>query len=270
MCLSLVMNKDALRKAVEIAGGQTALAGQIGKTQGHISKWLQRGNIPPESVLPIERATGIPRHELRPDIYPAGQVSFRPRDMQVTTQAAEGLARLRWSVAEIEAMVEAGVLPEDERFELIGGEAVPMSPKGSKHENYKASLLDFWMRNSDGTFRIVPETTFRFDDSTFLEPDFVFYDAEFKLTELSPATTLMAVEVSDSSLAYDKGRKARIYASFGVKVLWVIDVNTLETHTFERPGFEDYQMKKLIGPTELLIPDFAPALAVKLAELPLI
>jgi Uma2 family endonuclease len=264
------MNKDVLRKAVEVAGGQTALAEQIGKTQGHVSKWLQRGYIPPESVLPIERATGIPRYDLRPDLYPAAQMSFRPHDMQMTTQAAEGLARRRWTVAEIEAAVCLGILPEDERFELIGGEAVPMPPKGSRHENYKASLLDFWMRNSDGSFRIVPETTFRFDESTFLEPDFVFYDAEFKLTELSPATTLMAVEVSDSSLAYDKGRKARIYANFGVKVLWVIDVDLLETHIFEHPGLEGYQVKRLIGPTELLTPDFAPALAVKLADLPLI
>ncbi len=264
------MIKDVLRKAVKVAGGQTALAEQIGKTQGHISKWLQRGYVPPESVLPIERVTGIPRHEIRPDLYPAEQLSFRPRDQQMTTQAAEGLPRRRWTVAEIEAAVGLGILQEDERFELIGGDVVPMSPKGSRHESYKVSLLDFWMARSDRSFRIAQETTFRLDETTFLEPDFVFYASEFKITELSSATALLAVEVADSSLAYDMGRKARVYANFGVKVLWVIDVGLLETHIFEQPGLEGYQVKKVIASTEFLAPAFAPELAVKLAELELV
>lgn len=41
-----------------------------------------------------------------------------------TTQAAEGMPRRAWSVAEIEAMVAAGIIPEDERFELIGGRSL--------------------------------------------------------------------------------------------------------------------------------------------------
>jgi hypothetical protein len=47
------------------------------------------------------------------------------------TSAAEGLPRRRFTVAEVEAMVAAGVMEEDERVELIGGELVPMSPRAS-------------------------------------------------------------------------------------------------------------------------------------------
>ena len=53
------------------------------------------------------------------------------------TTAAEGLPRRRFTVAEVEAMVAAGVMKEDERVELIGGELVPMSPKGNRHEIVK-------------------------------------------------------------------------------------------------------------------------------------
>ena len=56
------------------------------------------------------------------------------------TSAAEGLPRRRFTVAEVEAMVAAGVMEEDERVELIGGELVPMSPKGNHHEVLKAAL----------------------------------------------------------------------------------------------------------------------------------
>lgn len=67
------MSKKALQKAIDAAGGQTALAKAIKKTQGHVSKWLERAYIPAEAVLPIERATGVSRHELRPDLYPTSE-----------------------------------------------------------------------------------------------------------------------------------------------------------------------------------------------------
>ena len=62
------------------------------------------------------------------------------------TSAAEGLPRRRFTVAEVEAMVAAGVMEEDERVELIGGELVPMSPKGRRHETVKTALVDRWIR----------------------------------------------------------------------------------------------------------------------------
>jgi hypothetical protein len=77
------------------------------------------------------------------------------------TSAAEGLPRRRFTVAEVEAMVAAGVMEEDERVELIGGELVPMSPKGSHHEVLKAALLRRWYRAAPDEVDLVPETTFR-------------------------------------------------------------------------------------------------------------
>jgi hypothetical protein len=69
---------------------------------------------------------------------------LRHASLPATTQAAEGLPRRRWSVAEIEEMVAKGILLEDERFELIGGEVVPMSPKGARHELVKKALQQHW------------------------------------------------------------------------------------------------------------------------------
>jgi Uma2 family endonuclease len=187
-----------------------------------------------------------------------------------TTQAAEGLMRRSWSVAEVEAMVALGIMSEDERVELIGGELVPMASKGIKHEIYKASLLYFWMDFPRKAHKIIQETTFRLDEYTYLEPDFIFYDANFKVPDIAASNTLLAVEVADTSLAFDKGRKARIYSNHGVRALWVIDVNTLETHVFEHPGIDGYRLSRMVGPDELLAPDFAPELGVKLNQLPLI
>ena len=76
-----------------------------------------------------------------------------PAAAKVTT-AAEGLPRRRFTVAEVEAMVAAGVMEEDERVELIGGELVPMSPKGNEHEVVKIALLRRWYQRSRRTTTI--------------------------------------------------------------------------------------------------------------------
>lgn len=195
---------------------------------------------------------------------------FRSAELSRTTQAAEGLLRRAWSVAEIEAMVQAGILEEDDRFELIGGDVVPMSPKGNRHEIYKASLNEFWMQNKSAKYRIIPETTFRLDPYSFVEPDFVFYDSAVKVPQLAPENTFLTVEISDTTLGYDLGRKPRIYSNANVRALWVIDVNTMDTHVFGQPGVDGYQSIKIVGPKEVLAPDFAPELALKLSELVLI
>lgn len=61
---------EALELAIKCCGGQSALAAKLNKSQSHVSMWLKRGRVPPHMALKIEIVTGVPRHELRPDIYP--------------------------------------------------------------------------------------------------------------------------------------------------------------------------------------------------------
>lgn len=58
---------EPLRRAINAAGGLAELAREIGITAQAISQW---DDVPPLRVLAVERATGVPRHELRPDLYP--------------------------------------------------------------------------------------------------------------------------------------------------------------------------------------------------------
>jgi Uma2 family endonuclease len=201
---------------------------------------------------------------------PGMNIQLRSPNLPRTSQAAEGLERRRWSVAEIEAMVEAGVIEEDERFELIGGEIVPMSPKGIRHEVLKMELLEHWVPKKPKSIKLIPETTFRLNEDTFLEPDFVFFSADTGVKNLNGDTALLAVELSDSSLGYDLGRKARLYATFNIRELWVIDAVKLVTHVHRSPGVDGYREKSAIPPDQLVVPAFAPELAIRLSSLPLL
>jgi len=186
------------------------------------------------------------------------------------TSAAEGLPRRRFTVAEVEAMVAAGVMEEDERVELIGGELVPMSPKGNHHEVVKTALLSRWYRVRPDAVLLTPETTFRLSEDTYLEPDVVIYPRTSGLRGLSSANVLLVVEIADSSLRYDTGRKAALYATFGIRELWVIDAVRLTTRVFSDPAADGYRSARDFSPTDRLTPLIASeAFALQLDELDL-
>ena len=60
-----------IERAIFKAGGVTFLAKSIGeKNYQTIQNWVRSGSVPPNKVILIEKATGIPRYELSPDLYP--------------------------------------------------------------------------------------------------------------------------------------------------------------------------------------------------------
>jgi Uma2 family endonuclease len=184
------------------------------------------------------------------------------------TSAAEGLPRRRFTVAEVEAMVAAGVMEEDERVELIGGDLVPMSPKGIRHEVIRMALQRRWYKLAPDDVDLATETTFRLSEDTYLEPDLVVHPRATGLTGLTGASALLVVEVADSSLRYDMGRKAALYASFGIRELWVIDAARLTTRVFSQPAADGYRDARDFDAKERLVPLFTPeAFALRLAEL---
>ena len=186
------------------------------------------------------------------------------------TSAAEGLPRRRFTVAEVEAMVAAGVMEEDERVELIGGELVPMSPKGNHHEVVKTALLRRWFRAAPAEIELTPETTFRLSEDTYLEPDVVIYPRTTGIRGLAADNVLLVVEIANSSLRYDIGRKAALYAGFGIRELWVIDAVRLTTRVFREPAADGYREAQDFGPADRLMPLIAPEpFALMLDELKL-
>lgn len=64
------MSQNAAMRAAEAAGSQSALARVLGCTPQNVQKWCASGRIPAERVLRVEEATGVSRHDLRPDLYP--------------------------------------------------------------------------------------------------------------------------------------------------------------------------------------------------------
>lgn len=90
-------------------------------------------------------------------------------------------------------------------------------------------------------FTFTTETMFQLTSDTYLEPDSVFWDDAGGIVGLKADTAHFVVEIADSSYSYDIGRKAALYASFGIPELWVIHAVRRERRIHRKPSLTGYQ-----------------------------
>ena len=116
-------------------------------------------------------------------------------------------------------------------------------------------------------YHAVQETTLWLDDVNFVEPDFCVWPHSIMPTEQSGHDVVLAIEIADTSLSYDLGRKVGIYAAHGVAEVWVINALTLVTRVHRALGAEGYRSVVEIEPDKELVADRVPAISVSLAAL---
>jgi Uma2 family endonuclease len=184
-----------------------------------------------------------------------------------TTRAADGLPRWRWTVAEIERMAAAGYFRQDDRIELVGGEIVPMSPKGLRHERIRGKLAFRMTKLAPEHVFVVSEPQFNLAADTYTEPDLLVHPSAIETSDVRGADALLVVEVADTSLAYDRKIKAPLYASHGVREYWVINAADLMTEVHRQPSGNTYASVRELGPQTMIVPFLAQALAVCLNDL---
>ena len=192
---------------------------------------------------------------------------FSRAQQHPTTQAAEGLPRWRWTVAEIERLTAADYFHEDERFELLGGEIVPMSRKGRRHEIIRLELGYRFTRLAPQDVFVAPEPQFNLGPDTFLVPDLLVHPSTIDTPDVRGGEALLVVEVAETSLAYDLKTKVKLYAAHGVPEYWVINASTLMTTVHTQPSGDAYASAPEMTPDTLLVPTRVPSLAISLDTL---
>lgn len=101
-------------------------------------------------------------------------------------------------------------------------------------------------------YGVLTQSTLPFDTLNFREPDFVVMDAPLEEREARPDEIALIVEVSDSSLRYDLGTKARAYAAWGAPDYWVVDVAGRRVVAHSQPGPDGYARVEALGPGRTL------------------
>ena len=179
-------------------------------------------------------------------------------------------ARHRLDVDAYYKMAEAGILKHDDRVELIDGEIIDMNPVGSPHAAIVKRLNRLVARAAaDGIVLVSVQDPLRLDAYNEPEPDLMLLRPrtdDYRASHPGAADVLLLVEISDSSLAYDRGAKLALYARFGVAEVWIIDIAGSAVEIYRQPIEGAYSLtERRTGGS--LTPDLVPSVAIDVAAL---
>jgi Uma2 family endonuclease len=157
--------------------------------------------------------------------------------------------------AEYDAMGQAGLF-DDERVELIDGVIVRMAPRGSPHDTIIERLNELLLPRLVGRARVRIQLAFAAGEYSEPEPDVAVVPRDEPWAE-HPSRAALLIEVAASSLRYDRGTKASVYARAGVPEYWVVDVSDRTIEVFRAPDGERYATATLHrGSDVLAVPGF--------------
>jgi Uma2 family endonuclease len=159
------------------------------------------------------------------------------------------LARRPFTTTEYHRLIEAGILTEDERVELIDGELIKMAPIGPRHAAC-VNRLDEFLRDEIKKLAIVSaQNPIQISEHSEPQPDIALLkrrDDFYAQDHPSPEDVLVEIEVADTTAESDREVKIPTYARAGIAEAWLIDLynDRIEVHT--RPASGVYQEVRIV------------------------
>ena len=176
----------------------------------------------------------------------------------------------RFTVEDFHLMGEVGLLNDNRRYELLEGEIIEMFPPGNIHSSHvdraHAEIFDRLRRKdhlrNQGNVQ-VSDISEPLPDLVILRPS----GDEYSTAAPTAKDILLLIEVADSSLAYDRDRKARIYGHAGVPEYWIVDTRGRQVLVFRKPRRTGYGEMKVHAPGDTLRALKVPELLLAVSDL---
>ena len=177
--------------------------------------------------------------------------------------------RRPFTVGEYYRMAEADILTEEDRVELIAGQIVAMSPIGSRHAACVDRLNGLLHRQQGASFIVRVQSPIALDAYSEPEPDVVLLRPRTDFyTDAHPTASdvLLAIEVADTSIDYDREVKLPLYAQAGLAEVWLIDLQKGRIEVFARPQGGAYQQRVEVPADATLTSPTVTGLELAVAE----
>jgi Uma2 family endonuclease len=179
---------------------------------------------------------------------------------------------VRWTRAEVRRMEEIGLL-DGRKYELVEGVLVSTMGKGRAHSNALIRLLAV-LRDTFGADRVNHEMPVDVDPADIFasepEPDAVVLTrSTFEIVDRNPQPDELAlvVEISQSTLAFDLGPKARLYARAGIPEYWVLDLAARQLLVHREPQQGLYASIQTFDSEGTIEPLSASGAAIRISQL---
>lgn len=174
------------------------------------------------------------------------------------------------SIDDYHKLGEVGILNEDSRVELIEGELIQMPPIGGPHM-WTVTQLNHLLVLAVGRSALVsPQSSVTLPPDSESQPDFAVVKRipkRDKSVTANTADVLLIVEVSETSLRYDRDIKLRLYAKSGIPEFWVVDVNARQVEVYRDPSGNQYREKSIVPSGEFLHIQALPEARIEVAEI---
>ena len=175
--------------------------------------------------------------------------------------------KLRLRVDDFLLLNDNGAFAEYSKTELLDGEIYFRNAQHSRHARIKTQMtfeLGLILRQMDTELRPIVEASTRVSDYSLPEPDIVV--TSYKGPHVVPLESVaLLVEVADTTLKIDLGRKLRIYAAARIAEYWVIDAEGKVLHQMWSPSGKSYREKRVVALGERLEAVTVAGLAVESA-----
>jgi len=176
----------------------------------------------------------------------------------------------RFSVKEYYRMAETGVLRPDARVELVNGEIIDMSPIGPFHGGLVKRLSRFFNLKAQGRWTVSTQDPLHLDNQSEPQPDVMLLKPtpdDYTSRHPQAEDVFLLIEVSESTLDYDRDEKLPVYGRAGVAEVWIVNLNEAMVEVYRDPHFTGYGNKTLIRVGDHVAPLAFPDAAVDVAEL---
>ena len=179
------------------------------------------------------------------------------------------LSLKRWSREEYDRLVESGVLSPEERVELLEGDIVRMWPQSPGHAGAAINVEEALRQVFRTGYHLRVQMPFLGRDDSEPEPDVtVVRGHQRDYFRAHPSTAVLLVEVSDSTLVYDRRRKGPSYARANVPDYWIVNLVDRVVEVYRDPTPEHgYQSTQTYRATEAITPLGAPNASVPVDDL---
>lgn len=185
----------------------------------------------------------------------------------MATQVEPEVTRRRFTVDDYHRMVEAGILHEDDRVELIEGEIVEMSPIGWRHARCVTKLNALLSRQIPEDLLVAVQNPVQMGERGEPQPDIaVVREDAYAGSHPDPEGTLLVIEVADSSLAYDRRVKLPLYARYGYAEVWIVDLAGEVVERHSEPADRGYGASRRARRGESLESEALPGLALSVDD----
>ena len=176
----------------------------------------------------------------------------------------------KFTVAEYYRMAEVGILHHTERVELLDGEIIVMAPIGIPHATGVRRMERVLHQALGDAAAISVQNPVHLDDHSEPEPDIAllrFREDDYATAHPGPADTLVVVEVSDSTLDFDREIKSKRYAAAGIPEMWVMNLPGDCIDRLDQPGPAGYARHTVFRRGDKISPATLPDLELAVANL---